>query len=84
MYGDGLSVELQYLLALEFLALAEGIEVKECREAYFEALRRKFKTSKLPAFQHGLPIEEVIEILKEARNEVDPSKWIDITDELDS
>lgn len=83
MYGDPLSVELQYLLALEFLALAEGIDVKEARAAYSRTLSKRFKTSVLPASNHGIPIEEVIFVISEARDEIDSSRWIDLTDELD-
>lgn len=78
MYGDALSVELQYLLTLEFLALAEGNDLKEVRQAYKRALVRRFKTSQSPAACRDIPIEEVIDILKPVRDEFDTSRWIDV------
>ncbi len=78
MYGDALSVELQYLLTLEFLALAEGSDLKAVRAAYKKALVKRFKTSQSPAACRDIPIEEVIDILKGVRADVDPSMWEDV------
>ncbi len=81
MHGGGAEVEMQYLTALEFLAIAEGFDVKTARESYFRALSKRFKTSVRPAFTYDIPLEEIVSIIKEARPEIDPSMWIDMTDD---
>lgn len=80
MYGDALSVELQYLMALEFLAIAEGSDVKSARKAYEHALAARFKTSVMPASCHEIPVEDVIDLLKSVRDSVDPNRWVDMED----
>lgn len=80
LYGDALSVELQYLLALEFLAIAEGSDVKAARKAYEHALAARFKTSVMPASCHEIPVEDVIDLLKSVRDSVDPNRWVDMED----
>lgn len=72
--------ELQYLLALEFLAIAEGSDVKAARKAYEHALAARFKTSVMPASCHEIPVEDVIDLLKSVRDSVDPNRWVDMED----
>jgi hypothetical protein len=80
MHGDVLSVEMQYLMALEFMAIAEGFDAKSARKAYEHALVSRFKTSSMPAAYHEIPVEDVIDLLKSARDSVDPSRWVDMED----
>lgn len=80
MHGDALSVEMQYLMALEFLAIAEGSDVKAARKSYEHALAARFKTSQMPASCHDIPIEDVIDLLKSVRDSVDPERWVAMED----
>jgi hypothetical protein len=80
MYGDALSVELQYLMALEFLAIAEGFDVNAARKSYEHALAARFKIGQMPASCHGVPIENVIDLLRSVRDSVDPERWVDMED----
>jgi hypothetical protein len=80
MWGNNLAVELQYLTAMEFLAISEGFDIKVARDAYARELKNTFRTAVLPASSYDdKTIEEIIDILKRARVDVDPSLWVDMT-----
>lgn len=84
MWGEEMTVEMQYLLALEFLALAEGYDIKAVRKAHSKALQKRFKTSQMPAACHDLSSEEIVLLLKSVRSEIDPDMSIDITDDINN
>lgn len=80
MHGDSLAIEMQYLLALEFLAISMGIDKKNVRDEY-ENLRKSAPGPSNLALsdREGATVGKVVQQMMTLRYAADPSLWVDLT-----
>lgn len=71
MWGGESAIELQYLLALEFLAISVGKTTDFVRERYAKVLESVPGPSNLPLASRELCAEDIIKLMKPIRSDIE-------------